>query len=50
MDHCVYTYQVDVKVQHKTGLMVATAEGYPNVVNALLAFNASVNEQVQQLN
>ena len=42
-----FSFQVNVKVQNKTGLIVATAEGYPNAVNTLLDFNASVNEQVQ---
>ena len=37
-----------MKVQNKTGLIVATAEGYLNVVTTLLDLNASVNEQVQQ--
>jgi E3 ubiquitin-protein ligase mind-bomb len=37
--------EVNVKVQNKTGLMVATAEGYLNVVTTLLDLNASVNEQ-----
>ena len=39
--------QVDTKVQGKTGLLVATAEGWPEVVKALLnEFNANPNEPV----
>ena len=39
--------QVNVKVKGKTGLMVATAEGWPVVVTTLLdEFEASVNETV----
>jgi ankyrin repeat protein len=36
--------QVDVKVKDKTGLLVATAEGWPVVVKLLLNFKANVNE------
>ena len=35
-----------MKVKDKTGLLVTTAEGWPEVVKLLLDFKANVNEQV----
>ena len=37
---------MNAKVRNKTGLIMATAEGWLNVVQTLLEFNASVNETV----
>ena len=42
----VCTVQVDAKVKGKTGLMVATAEGWPEVVRVLLESGAKVDESV----
>ncbi|CAI8033706.1 E3 ubiquitin-protein ligase mind-bomb [Geodia barretti] len=42
--------EVDVKVKDKTGLLVATAEGWPEVVKLLLDFKANVNEPEQDGN
>lgn len=43
---CYMYVQVNAKVRNKTGLIMATAEGWLNVVQTLLEFNASVNESV----
>ena len=43
----VHVTQVDTKVEGKTGLLVATAEGWAEVVTALIDSKAAVDEPVQ---
>ena len=38
--------QVDAKVMNKTGLIVAAAEGYTDVIKTLIELNASVDTEV----
>ena len=39
--------QVDAKVMNKTGLIVAAAEGYIEVIKILIELNASVDAEVR---